>query len=464
MSAGSEDAWGMVDTLATSRSVVIVGMGKTGLSCARWLRAQGRPFALADSRDSPPLLESFRREFPGLTPMLGGLDADALAGADTLLVSPGVALDEPAIARAHAAGARVSGDVDLFVEALRRRRASLAAITGTNAKSTVTSLLGEMMRLDERDVGVGGNLGEPALSLLAPDRRDYVLELSSFQLERCERLDAEVAALLNLSPDHLDRHADMAAYHRAKHRVFRGCRQAVFNRADPLTVPLTLGGVARRSFGLDEPPGVRDFGLLVRDGVEWLSRWREPWLAVDAMRMRGRRNVENALAALALGDALGLSRRAMCAALRAFSGLPHRCERVCERGGVAFYDDSKGTNVAAALASIAELGDAAEGRLVWIGGGVGKRTDFSALARPLAKRARLAVLLGEDALALERALSSALPVRRVADMRAAVDAALAAARPGDIVLLSPACASHDMYEDYAQRGEHFAALAKAWTR
>ena len=461
MSAACEGVASMRDTLATSRSVVIVGMGATGLSCARWLRLQGRPFALADSRAAPPLLESFRREFPDQAPMLGGFDAEALAGADTLLVSPGVSLEEPAIAHARARGARLSGDIDLFSQTLQRQGGVLAAITGTNGKSTVTCMLADMLRCDGRDAGVGGNLGTPALDLLVDGRRDFALELSSFQLACCERLGAEVAVVLNISADHLDRHADMAAYHRAKHRVFLGCRQAVFNRADPLTVPLTPAGVSRRSYGLDEPPGLRDFGLLRRDGVDWLSRWREPWLEVDALRLSGRHQVENALAALALGDAMGLAREAMCEALRGFVGLPHRCERVCERDGIVFYDDSKGTNVAAALASIEALGRG-DGRLVWIGGGVGKGADFSALAQPLSRHARLAIVLGEDAGTLERALSSALPSRRVADMRAAVALAAATARAGDSVLLSPACASYDMYADYARRGEHFAALAKAW--
>ncbi len=439
---------------------MIVGMGQTGLSCARALRDLGRSFALADSRDAPPLLETFRQEFPDAACMLGPFDPAALSSADTLLVSPGVSLAEPALAHARSAGVRCSGDIDLFSDAVRADGAAFVAITGTNAKSTVTCLLGEMARRDGRDVGVGGNLGTPALSLLKPGRRDYVLELSSFQLACCERLGATVAAVLNMSPDHMDRHSGMEEYHGAKHRVFRDCGQVVFNRADPLTVPLVRTGMTRCSFGMDEPPGARDFGLQSRDGAEWLTRGHEPWLPVGALRMLGRHNVENALAALALGNAFGLAQTAMCEALLEFTGLPHRCALVCERGGVVFYDDSKGTNVAAAVASLIAVGEASAGRVVWIGGGVGKLAQFDALLLPLAEHARLAVLLGDAAPALEKTVAAAVPVRRVADMRDAVATAWDAACPGDAVLLSPACASYDMYPDYVHRGEDFARVAQ----
>jgi len=449
--------------IATDKQRVVVGLGLTGLSCARFLAARGVPFAVVDSRDNPPGLAAFRAEFPQVPLHLGGFDSEWLASAGELIVSPGVALEEPAIAQALARGVPVCGDIDLFVRELAAlpRRVPLVAITGSNGKSTVTTLVGEMAAAAGLSVGVGGNLGTPALELLAPDRQLYVLELSSFQLERGQPLHAEVATVLNVSPDHMDRYADLQAYHRAKHRIFRGCAQVVVNRADPLSQPLLAQGVKSWSFGLDAPD-FKGFGVREQGGERWLAFEHELLLPLRELRIAGEHNVANALAALALGHAVGLPMAAMLDVLRRFTGLAHRCQRVAERAGVVFYDDSKGTNVGATVAAIEGLCRSGEGRVVLIAGGVGKGAQFDALAPVLRRHGRAAVLIGEAAPAIARVLDGVLPLARAADMAKAVAAAADFARAGDSVLLSPACASFDMFDNYAQRGDVFAGAVRAF--
>lgn len=449
--------------IASDKQRVIVGLGPTGLSCARHLAALGLPFAVVDSRESPPALAQFRAEFPAAPLHLGGFDSALLRSAGELIVSPGVALEEPAIAAASAGGVPVCGDIDLFVRALAQRQPvpPLVAITGSNGKSTVTTLVGEMARAAGRRAGVGGNLGTPALELLADDSELYVLELSSFQLERAQPLDAEVATVLNVSPDHMDRYADLQAYHRAKHRIFRGCRQVVVNRGDALSQPLLARGVALWSFGLDAPDR-RAFGLRERGGERWLAFENEYLMPVSQLKIFGEHNIANVLAALALGHASGLPMAAMLEALRHFAGLPHRCQWVAERRGVRFYNDSKGTNVGATVAAVAGLSAAAGGgRVVLIAGGVGKGADFAALAPALRQHGRAAVLIGEAADAIAQALGDAVPQVRAASMEEAVAQAGRLAAPGDCVLLSPACASFDMFDNYAHRGDVFVAAVRA---
>lgn len=449
--------------IASDKQRVVVGLGQTGLSCARFLAGRGVPFAVVDSRDNPPGLAAFRAEFPDVPLHLGGFDAALLAGAGELIVSPGVALEEPAIAAAVAQGAALCGDIDLFVRELAAlpQRPPLVAITGSNGKSTVTTLVGEMAKGAGLDVGVGGNLGIPALDLLAPGRQLYVLELSSFQLERALPLGAEVATVLNVSPDHMDRYAGLPAYHTAKHRIFRGVRQVVVNRDDPLSAPLLAQGVTQWTFG-SGAPDFKGFGVRLRDGERWLAFERELLMPARELRIAGEHNLANALAALALGHAIGLPMPAMLQVLRTFTGLPHRCQLVAERNGVSFYDDSKGTNVGATVAAIEGLCKGGERRVVLIAGGVGKGAEFGALAPVLRRYGRAAVLIGEAADAIGRALDGVLPLARAGDMAGAVGAAADFAQAGDGVLLSPACASFDMFDNYAHRGEVFAAAARAF--
>ena len=446
----------MNPTTTQQQRTVIAGLGATGLSVARYLAARGEIFAVVDSRAAPPGLEALRAELPEVPVFLGPLDAELLARATRIIASPGLALSEPALAAAAGAGVEILGDIELFA---RAARAPLVAITGSNGKSTVTELVGAMAVAAGRRAAVGGNLGTPALDLLGDDVELYVLELSSFQLETTSALDAEVATVLNLSPDHLDRYADVAAYRRAKRRIYRGARQLVVNRDDPATEALAAPGVRHWSFGLSTPAGPTEFGLVARSDGDWLACGDRPVLAASELRLAGRHNVANALAALALGTAAGFAEEAMRSALRAFRGLPHRCQVVLERDGITWIDDSKATNVGAAIAALAGL-DRGAANLVLIAGGQGKGQDFADLAEALPGRVRLAILIGEAAEAIEAAIAGRVPVARADSMRTAVTRARAAARPGDQVLLSPACASFDMFTGYADRGECFARAAR----
>lgn len=444
--------------IATDRYRVVVGMGLTGLSAARFLSARGQPFVVMDTREQPPQLADFRREFPQLRIITGRLDAAVLRAADEIIVSPGVALETPDIAAALAAGVVLGSDIDLFCQACT---APVLAITGSNGKSTVTALVGYMAGRAGLRAAVGGNLGTPALDLLAQGPIDVaVLELSSFQLERLHSLRAAVATVLNVTPDHMDRYAGLAAYHRAKQSIYRGCGHAVFSRDDALTRPLLPAGTPSSSFGLSQPD-LGHWGIVQEQGVTWLCRGLERWIAVDDMAMTGRHNWLNALAALAIGHAAGFPREAMLAALREFPGLPHRCQAVAEWRGVAFVNDSKGTNVGATVAAIEGVCTRPAARVVLIAGGEPKDQSFDALVPVLLRHGRAAVLIGKAADELQATLAGVLPIRRADSMPSAVCEAFAAAQPGDVVLLSPACASFDMFSGYADRGERFVAAVQA---
>lgn len=438
--------------IASDNFRIVVGLGKSGMSLVRFLARQGVPFAVADTRENPPELASLRAQYPQVEVRCGELDAGFLCRASELYVSPGLSLRTPALVEAAARGVRMSGDIDLFA---RHAKAPIVAITGSNAKSTVTTLVGEMAAAAGRRVAVGGNLGTPALDLLADDVELYVLELSSFQLETCERLGAEVATCLNVSEDHMDRYDGMADYHLAKHRIFRGARQVVVNRADALSRPLIADSVPCWTFGTNKPD-FKAFGLVEEGGEKYLAFQFEALMPVRELKIRGAHNQSNALAALALGHAVGLPFEPMLRTLREFAGLAHRCQWVGERAGVSFYDDSKATNVGAALAAIEGLGADIDGKLVLLAGGDGKGADFSALREPVAKFCRAVVLLGRDAELVGAALSDETPKVRVQTLDEAVRKAAELARPGDAVLLSPACASLDMFKNFEERGRLFA--------
>ncbi len=453
----------MAELIASNRLTVVVGLGATGLSVARFLSAQGEPFVVVDSREQPPALAQLNKELPNVRTELGQLDADTLCSADQLIVSPGLPLDTLALVEAANAGVNIMGDIELFA---RHAQAPIVAITGSNGKSTVTTLLGEMASLAGKNVGVGGNLGTPALDLLDDDRELYVLELSSFQLESLNVLGAAAATVLNVSPDHMDRYATIHDYHRAKHRIFNGASQIVVNRDDMLSQPLVSSAIKNWSFGLNKPD-FRAFGLLEHQGESWLAFEFEPLLPVAQVRIKGRHNVGNALAALALGHAVGLPREAMLAVLRGFPGLAHRCQHVTEREGVTWIDDSKATNVGATLAAIEGLAERPsseqstnealiQGRVVLIVGGQAKGQDFSALAQALPGRVKQVILIGEDADQLALSFGNCVPSVCATSMQAAVSTAAGLAKAEDIVLLSPACASFDMFSGFAERGRCFA--------
>lgn len=435
---------------------VVVGLGKTGLSCARYLRSRNIPFMAVDTRTEPPGIEEFRREFPDVRIECGELNADTLCSAQALVMSPGVDLRTPAVRRAIARGVSITGDIDMFA---REASAPLVAITGSNAKSTVVTLVGEMAKEAGLRTAVAGNIGTPVLDLLDDAPYDiYVLELSSFQLETTFNLNAAVATVLNMSPDHMDRYDSMQAYHRAKHRIFQGARHVVVNRDDALTRPLLPATVNVTSFGLG-PEESRDFSVIEHNGKQYLAYDRQPLIAVDELKIFGRHNVANALAALALGRAAGLAWEPMLAALRKFPGLPHRCQWVATVNDVPWYNDSKGTNVGASVAAITGLG--ATGKVILLAGGVGKGQRFDELAPVMKRYGKLAILFGEDADKIGVVLESVVPVRRAASLSDAVEQARAAAAKGDLVLLSPACASFDMFDNYEQRGRVFMDSVRA---
>ncbi len=442
------------EMLARSENRVVVGLGATGLSCARYFCKRGLSFTVVDTRTQPPGLAALRREMPDVEVYAGEYPEELITGASELVVSPGIAMDAPIVTQARAAGVEVIGDIDLF---MREAAAPVVGITGSNAKSTVTELLGQMARDARLNVGVGGNLGTPALDLLAPERDLYVLELSSFQLERAGQLNLQVATVLNISADHLDRHGSMPGYRQAKHRIFRGCKKVVVNRDDPLTIPLRGPAVDIVSWRMAEPE-LHGFGLRLQDGVEYLCHGADILLPVAQLSLAGRHNVANALAALALGYSAGLPMTAMKTTLHTFRGLPHRCELVAEIDGVRYVNDSKGTNIGATEAALRGLGG--ERDILLIAGGQGKGADFSQLQQAVARHCKLLILMGEDAPLLQQALSSSVPVIMVSSLEEAVSVAATQAQPGDVVLLSPACASFDMFSGYMQRGEAFCALVR----
>lgn len=430
------------------RRTLIVGLGLTGLSCARFLTRRGIAVAMTDSRARPPSLELIRREMPDVPLFIGGFNEDAFHRADQVIVSPGVSLAEPFMARAQARGVEVIGDIELFA---REAKAPIAAITGSNGKSTVTTLVGEMLRHAGKEARVGGNLGTPALDLLGEREPDvYVLELSSFQLETTYSLHDHVATVLNVSPDHLDRYRDQAAYAAAKQRIYRNAAVQVVNADDPVAAALADPGRPVRRFTLEAPaPG--DYGVVEREGEPWLRTPDAALLPVSQLRLVGRHNLSNALAAVALADALEVPRQAMAETLRRFAGLPHRMQWVAEGDGINWYNDSKGTNVGATLAAIGGL----PGPVVLIAGGESKGADFGPLGPAMAAKGRGAVLIGRDGPRLADVLDGVVPVVHAADMNEAVARAREMAVAGDQVLLSPACASFDMFEGYAHRGKTF---------
>lgn len=443
----------------TTPRTLIVGLGKTGLSCARYLRGLGHGVAIADSRINPPGLAQVTAELPDLAVFTGPFQAEVFAAANRLVVSPGVPVAEPPIQAAMARGVPVIGDIELFARAVQ---APVVAITGSNGKSTVTTLVGLMARRAGVQVAVGGNLGDPALDLLDPKVALYVLELSSFQLETTTSLKPRVATVLNLSPDHMDRYPDYSGYIAAKARIYQGAEVVVVNRDDAAVVAIPHQA-AELGFTLGRPRRADDFGLLEQaDGV-WLARGDHPLMAAATLQIPGHHNQANALAALALGSACGFPEAAMLDALRSFRGLPHRSVLVGERDGVRWYNDSKGTNpgaTVAALDGMVESGSSA--RVVLIAGGDGKGADFGPLAPAVARVARAVVLIGRDAPLIEAVLAGSVPLFHATDMADAVRQAAAAAHPGDSVLLSPACASFDMFDNYEHRGSVFTQAVERW--
>jgi UDP-N-acetylmuramoylalanine--D-glutamate ligase len=434
------------------RHAVVVGLGKTGLSAVRYLRANGVAVSVTDSRAEPPGLAELRAFDQKIPVRCGGFDSSLLAEAQLVVISPGVAARGEFFDAARARGLPVVGDIELFA---RAATAPVAGITGTNGKSTVTTLLGRMAERAGCRVRTGGNLGEPALTLLDPQAQLYVLELSSYQLESTDSLHLAAAAVLNVSPDHLDRYADTEQYAAATARIFRRCGTAIVNADDARVRAMVSAEQRQLRFSL-QPGAPVEFGLIEQGGTLYLARDGQPLLAAKELKMPGRHNLANALAALALGEALGLPAAALLAELREFTGLAHRTQWIADVAGVRYIDDSKGTNVGATIAAVAGL----PGPLLLIAGGDGKGQDFAPLRDALQAKVRYALLIGRDARLLGQVLEGTCTIEYCASLEAAVLAAARVARRGDTVLLSPACASLDMFRDYAHRGAVFAAAVR----
>ncbi len=440
---------------------VIVGLGTTGLSCARYLRSIGANFQVVDSRMDPPGLTELRTQFPDVQVTLGEFNQAILCSAKELILSPGISVHTPAIKAAHEAGVAITGDIDIFSKVVAK---PVVAVTGSNGKSTVVSLFAAMARAAGLRVGLGGNLdgaeAAPALDLLAQGEKDlYVLELSSFQLETTQCLGARVAVILNVSDDHMDRYATKKEYEAAKQRIFNGAQLTVVNRDDAASQPWTQDSGASISFGLHAPCD-NGWGIIEQDGEAMIAYGDTVLLPARSLKIAGKHNVANAMAALALGQAIGLPEQAMVTVLQTFPGLPHRCQWLRTLRGVDYYNDSKGTNVGASIVAIESLGEVVKGKLVLIAGGIDKGADFSIMAPVVEEFVKLAILIGRDARNLANAFKDSIEIIFANTLAEAVNIAAKHARDGDAVLLSPACASYDMFTDFTQRGRVFASAVE----
>ena len=435
---------------------VIVGLGKTGFSCARFLAAKGVDFAITDSREQPPMLSDLQKSLPHTPLYLGGFDPKLLEKTKRLLVSPGVSLRDEAIVNAVSSGVEVYGDVELFC---RHISSPVIAVTGSNGKSTVVSMVTQMVRAAGLNAFAGANLGPPILDLLTEPEPDlYVLELSSFQLETVSSMNATAAVVLNLSPDHMDRYPDLRAYKAAKMRIYDGDGTMVINHDDPALANMQGAGRKILNFTLNEPDP-SGYGVRVYDGVPWLVQGTARLMPINELGMKGKHNVANALAAMALASVIHCPTEIMLGVLRTFAGLEHRCQWVSAYKSMDWYNDSKATNVAATCAAITGL--AGDGNLLLIAGGDGKGADFSSLADTAQGKLKAAIVLGQDGKKIGKVLKQVVPVYSVGNLKAAVAMAASLGQADDIVLLSPACASLDMFQDYQARGNAFIAAVKS---
>lgn len=427
----------------------IIGVGATGLSCARYLRSRGESFSLCDTRSSPPGAADVLREFSGVDIYFGELPFQVLRNSKHLLVSPGVSLETHAIKQVLDQGVALRSDLDLF-----RAEVScpIACVTGSNGKSTVATLLAEMAQAADIKVCLCGNIGLPVLDAIDESVELYVLEVSSFQLERSAALNANVATILNISADHMDRYSDLQSYTASKQRVFLNADKCIVNRDDAASN--TNSGEAYSSFGLSVPDtGL--FGVAQIADEAYLMYGDSPLLAISDMRLQGTHNVSNGLAALALAQAVDIPLSVACDTLRTFAGLPHRCEHIANIEGRSFINDSKGTNIGATVAALEGLGVAGDRSMVLIAGGVGKGANFSELAEAVSAHAHSVLVYGEDAENIAAALQAHSAIYRCTDLADAVSQAYQLADAGDTVLFSPACASFDMFENFEQRGNRF---------
>ncbi len=436
---------------------LVVGLGKTGLSIARYLRGNQTPFVLFDTRENPNDLATFQAEFADTKIYLQTFPPTLMGQIVEIICSPGVSLEIPLLSEARARLIPVYGDIECLARSVR---APMIAITGTNGKSTVTTLVGEMAKLAGKRVAVAGNIGTPVLELLScGEAYDlWVLEISSFQLDLTDSLRPIAATILNITPDHLDRHHHFEAYIASKQGIYQKATYLLYNRDDALTMPNTPGHLI--SFGLN-PPEPGQWGIQVEESRTYLAYGETRLMPVDELKIKGRHNWTNALAACALANIIGIDFQSMTTVLRNFAGLPHRVQWVRTLNEVDWINDSKGTNVGATSSAISGIGGAMKGKIVLIAGGLGKGADFSELCAPVAKHVRMLVLIGQDADKIEKALAGVVPMMHATTLEEAVKVAHQQAKAGDVVMLSPASASQDMFQDFNDRGRVFMSAVDA---
>jgi len=435
---------------------VIIGLGKTGLSVAKYLASKNVDFKILDTRIEPPKYDELRSLFPDIEIEAGELNRKTVLEAKELIVSPGVAIKTPIITEAKNRGIPVRGDIDIFSKSVR---SPIVAVTGSNGKSTVVAILAKILEKAGKNYGLGGNLdGEnfkPALDLLREEKKEiYVLELSSFQLETTEKLGAEVAVILNLTADHMDRYGSLEEYHQAKLRIFNGCKQLVINRDDIYSYPTSKMDAPTWNFGFGRP-AINGLGLLEEEDDQYLAFQFEKIISINELKVFGQHNISNVLAAIGLAIAINIDMEVVRSAIKEFSGLPHRCQWVGDISGISFYNDSKGTNVGATMAAVEGLGQRINGHIVLIAGGIAKGADFRSLVPVFNKWGKEVILIGQDAVEVAENFDQTTSPYFAKDMQDAVSTALRYASPGDAVLLSPACASFDMFNDFQHRGEVF---------
>lgn len=440
---------------------LVAGLGKTGHSIAAYLQRRNLPFVAFDTRKKVDNLAEFNEKFPGVDVFLEELPDNLYNNLKEIITSPGISLDEPFLKKAASLAIPIVGDIECFARSVH---APIIAITGTNGKSTVTTLVGEMAKAAGKKVAVAGNIGLPVLDLV-DDSEHYdlwVLELSSFQLDLTYSLAPIAACILNISPDHLDRHHTLEAYIASKQTIYRQAKHIIYNRDDSVTFPALIlepdSDCTLSSFGLDSPANQNEWGMVNKENGEFLSCGDNLLIDVDQLLIKGKHNWQNALAAAALASSVKIAPIHIKSVLTSFAGLAHRCQWVRTLNEVDWINDSKGTNIGATISAVAGIGESIKGKIVLIAGGLGKGADFSQLRSFAEKYTRSIILIGKDAINIEHALAGCIPTLMAASFAEAITIANEQARPGDVVLLSPACASQDMFKDFNHRGEVFVQL------
>lgn len=442
----------------SSKLNLVVGLGKTGYSIARYLSKRKLPFVMFDTRQNPNSLENFSQEFPLVEVTLEKFPEKLYKDLSAIIISPGISLEEPFIQKAIELGIPIYGDIECLA---REVKVPLVAITGTNGKSTVTTLVGEMAKSSGLSAAVAGNIGLPVLDILDIDVKYdvWILELSSFQLEVTNSLRPLVATILNITPDHLDRHNSFENYVNTKQRVYRNANTIVYNREDKITYP-QVNPANTISYGLDEP-NENNWGIISHQGKNYIARGNEKLIPLDELKIKGKHNWLNALAACALAQTIGVTCDEMVKVLQRFPGLPHRSQWVRTIDGVDWINDSKGTNVGATISAISGIGSFSAGKIILIAGGQAKGADFSALKPSVLEFARCVVLIGEDALKIENDLGDGVEILHAPSLETAIQMAKDKAQSKDVVVLSPACASFDMFRDFNHRGDEFISLVNS---